>query len=174
MKTFPVASLLLAGLSMLVLSPVALAESAPHEAAAGPVAVSSPSSPTSLETATATKPEPLTLVPSTTPLEAVEPATSPVAPAAFSTSGVGSGLGTIILESDTWDSICKVEIVKGMNAPDRGARSSYNNVKKGRTFSASNRICYRRSGRPRDCGSSMTSWTCCSHLISGSDTCSLN
>lgn len=104
-----------------------------------------------------------------------EPAESSAATIAVpSSTAAPAGRGTIILESDTWDSICKVEIVKGMNAPNRGPRSSYSNVKKGRTFSASDRICYRRSGRPRDCGSSMTQWTCCSHLISGSDTCSLS
>lgn len=108
----------------------------------------------------------------TAPSERTE--SSAITIAAPSSTSAPAGRGTIILESDTWDSICKVEIVKGMNAPNRGPRSSYSNVKKGRTFSASDRICYRRSGRPRDCGSSMTQWTCCSHLISGTDTCSLS
>jgi len=81
--------------------------------------------------------------------------------------------GTVILKSATWAKICKVEVVTGMNAPDKGSRSSYDNVSKGTITTAADKLCYRRSNDPSNCSSALGPWTCCSKLTSGSDTCSL-
>lgn len=82
--------------------------------------------------------------------------------------------GTVVLVSDTWENICKVEIKWGMNAPDSGPSQTFENVEKGRRWSKTDKICYRRSGQPSNCDSQMTAWTCCTHLISGTDECSLS
>lgn len=82
--------------------------------------------------------------------------------------------GNVKLVSDTWDNICKVEVMWGLNAPQEGRRQSFSNVQKGWSITKADRICYRRSGDPRNCSSQMTAWTCCSQLISGTDECSLS
>lgn len=81
--------------------------------------------------------------------------------------------GTVILKSSTWDRICKVEVITGMNAPEKGPRSSYDSVSKGTITTATDKLCYRRSREPGNCKSALNEWTCCSKLTSGSDTCSL-
>jgi hypothetical protein len=82
--------------------------------------------------------------------------------------------GTVVLHSDTWDNICKVEIKWGTNAPDSGPSQSFENVEKGWKVSKADRICYRRSGQPSNCNSQMTAWNCCTHNISGTYECSLS
>jgi hypothetical protein len=88
--------------------------------------------------------------------------------------GLPAKAGTVVLVSDTWDYICKVEVMWGMNAPQEGPSQTFSGVKKEWKFEKPDRICYRRSGDPRNCDSHLTSWTCCSHLISGKDECSLS
>ncbi len=87
---------------------------------------------------------------------------------------ISAKAGNVKLVSDTWDSICKVEVAWGMNAPQKGSSQSFSSVKKEWSITKADRICYRRPGDPRNCNSQLTAWTCCSHLISGTDKCSLN
>jgi hypothetical protein len=93
--------------------------------------------------------------------------------------GVGSitlpaAAGNVRLVSDTWDNICKVEIKWGMNAPQEGPGETFNNVPRDWSVTKADRICYRRSGDPAICSSQWTPWSCCTHLISGTDDCSLS
>lgn len=87
----------------------------------------------------------------------------------FTLISTNAHAGTIILKSDIWDNICKVEIKRGHN----GSVSTYSNVSRGQTFSASDRICYRRSGNPSQCNSGLTMWNCTTRNISGTETISL-
>lgn len=83
--------------------------------------------------------------------------------------------GNVRLVSETWDNICKVEVKWGMNAPQEGPGQIFTNVEKGTVVTTqADKLCYRRSGDPGNCNSQMTAWTCCTHLISGTDDCSLN
>ncbi len=81
--------------------------------------------------------------------------------------------GTVVVVSDVWDYICRVQITTGMNAPNTHI-TTYNNVKINQTFTGTDRLCYRRSGDPSNCNSGWTSWTCQSELGSGSYRFSLN
>lgn len=89
-------------------------------------------------------------------------------------SAMPANAGNVRLVSDTWDNICKVEVKWGMNAPERGNSQTFSDVQKGWELIKADRLCYRRSGDPGNCDSQMTLWTCCTHLISGTDDCSLN
>lgn len=89
-------------------------------------------------------------------------------------SAVSAEAGTVVLISDTWDNICKVEIKWGANAPNNDSSATFEHVEKGWKVSKPDRICYRRSGQPSNCSSEMTAWTCCTHNISGSYQCSLS
>ena len=75
--------------------------------------------------------------------------------------------GSVQLISDNWDYICKVQIVHGMNAPGAGGRSTYRDVNRGWSVTRQDRLCYRRSANPGDCGSGYNSWDCASQLTSG-------
>lgn len=81
--------------------------------------------------------------------------------------------GDVRLVSDTWDNICKVEVMWGTNAPERGSSETFTNVPKGWYITKSSRICYRRSGDPDNCSSSLTQWHCSSNPASGTDKFSL-
>ena len=81
--------------------------------------------------------------------------------------------GQVRLVSDTWGFICRVQVVAGMNAPDRGANRSYRNVEEGWSITERDRLCYRRSADPMRCDSGFTEWRCNSHTISGTDEFSL-
>jgi len=76
--------------------------------------------------------------------------------------------GTVKFVSNSWDNICKVQISKGNNAPN-GNIKTYTNVKKGASFSADFRMCYRRSANPNNCSSGYTGWTCSSNPGSATD-----
>lgn len=97
-----------------------------------------------------------------------------LATVALISSAVSAEAGTVVLVSDTWDNICKVEIKWGTNAPNTGPSETFEHVEKGWEVRKSDRICYRRSGQPSNCSSKMTAWTCCTHNISGTYQCSLS
>jgi hypothetical protein len=78
--------------------------------------------------------------------------------------------GNINLVSDTWDNICKVEVMTGLNAPGKGQVQPFSNVSKGWHIVGVDRICYRRSGNPTDCRSALSQWNCSSNPISGTAT----
>ena len=82
--------------------------------------------------------------------------------------------GSIRLISDTWDNICKVEVISGRNAPQEGQAEPFSNVNKSWEITRSDRICYRRSADPSDCSSGWTDWRCDTELLDQTDTFSLN
>ncbi len=93
---------------------------------------------------------------------------------AFSIVTIGEAFaGQVKLVSDTWDNICKVQVTGGMNAPNTSIRT-FRNVRRGWSATRTDKLCYRRSGRPRDCGSGYTNWHCASQMISGTYIYSLN
>jgi len=87
-----------------------------------------------------------------------------VAPAAFA--------GTVVLISDTWDNICRVEVTTGINAPNTSVQP-FSGVRPGRVTSGTDRLCYRRSNDPRNCSSGLTEWRCSAKLTSGTENFSL-
>ena len=80
--------------------------------------------------------------------------------------------GSVKLISDDWDSICKVQITSGFNAPDTSIET-FTNRKKGWSITRSDKLCYRRSGSPNNCGSGYTAWSCMSQTTSGTSSFSL-
>src|SRR4029078_2755604 len=82
--------------------------------------------------------------------------------------------GSIRLISDTWDYICKVEVKRGLNAPEQETAEPFSEVRKNWYTTADERICYRRSSNPTDCSSGFTEWRCDSHPTSGQEDFSLN
>jgi len=77
--------------------------------------------------------------------------------------------GTITLTSGTWDRICKVETMEGLNAPTNGTLGSSSNVSSGATVGRyTDKVCYRRDNSPPDCSSGLTNWRCYINLNSGS------
>jgi hypothetical protein len=81
--------------------------------------------------------------------------------------------GNVNLVSDTWGSICKVEVISGSNAPEQGSPEPFSNVQSGWSLLRADRICYRRSADPNDCNSGWTDWRCDSELLDETDTFSL-
>jgi len=76
--------------------------------------------------------------------------------------------GTVRLVSNTWDNVPRVEVMTGLDAPDRGQLSSYTNVRKGTVLvAADNRLCFRRSGDPSRPDSPLTEWRCADKGTSG-------
>jgi hypothetical protein len=88
-------------------------------------------------------------------------------------SSVAARAGSVNLVSDTWDNICTVEVMTGLNAPQGGQVTPFSNVTKGWHMLAEERICYRRSGNPTDCKSALSLWSCSSNPGSGTDEFSL-
>jgi hypothetical protein len=82
--------------------------------------------------------------------------------------------GSIRLISDTWDNICKVEVISGRNAPQEGQTEAFTNRSRNWEITRSDRLCYRRSANPSDCGSGWTDWRCDEELLDKVDTFSLN
>lgn len=78
--------------------------------------------------------------------------------------------GDIEIVSEYWDNICKVEIVSGKDAPEKGFKSKLTNVKKGFSVLRKDRACYRRSNDPDRCDSGLGNWTCENQFISGRST----
>jgi hypothetical protein len=66
--------------------------------------------------------------------------------------------GDVKLVSSTWDSVCRVEITWGPNAPDGTPIESYADVPKNWSITKPDRLCYRRPSTADNCDSGMTQW----------------
>ena len=75
--------------------------------------------------------------------------------------------GSVRLVNNYYNTICKVEVIKGINAPQTGSPESYSNVAKGVVTSAEGRLCFRRSADPANCASPLTEWRCADKGTSG-------
>lgn len=56
------------------------------------------------------------------------------------------------------DSVCRVEITWGPNAPDGTPVEFYSDVPKNWSITKPDRLCYRRALDPSNCESGMTQW----------------
>ena len=85
--------------------------------------------------------------------------------------------GDIKLVSGTWDSVCRVEITWGPNAPNGTPVESYSDVPRNWSITKPDRLCYRRASTPDNCDSGMTQWNtqwrCATETVSGSEEFSL-
>lgn len=66
--------------------------------------------------------------------------------------------GDVKLVSDTWDSVCRVEITSGPNAPDGTPLETYSDVPRNWSITKPDKLCYRRPSTPDNCDSGMTQW----------------
>ncbi len=66
--------------------------------------------------------------------------------------------GDVKLVSDTFDSVCGVEITWGANAPDGTPVESITDVPRNWSITKPDRLCYRRASSPANCDSGMTQW----------------
>ena len=66
--------------------------------------------------------------------------------------------GDVKLVSDTWDSVCMVEVTWGENAPEGTPLEQYPDVQRNWTITKPDRLCYRRPSTPDNCDSGMTQW----------------
>jgi hypothetical protein len=66
--------------------------------------------------------------------------------------------GEVKLVSDTWDSVCRVEITSGPDAPNDAPVEHYSDVPRNWSIIKPERLCYRRASTPDNCESGMTQW----------------
>ena len=66
--------------------------------------------------------------------------------------------GDVRLVSDNWDSVCRVEITWGANAPDGTPVEHYSDVPRNWSITKPDRLCYRRASTLDNCDSGMTQW----------------
>jgi hypothetical protein len=66
--------------------------------------------------------------------------------------------GDVKLVSGTWDSVCRVEISWGPNAPQGTPVEFHTDVPKNWSITKPDRLCYRRALDPGNCESGMTQW----------------
>ncbi len=77
----------------------------------------------------------------------------------FTLGSIASALaGDVKLVSDTWDSVCRVEITSGPDAPDGTPLETYSDVPKNWSITKPDKLCYRRPSTPDNCDSGMTQW----------------
>ena len=85
--------------------------------------------------------------------------------------------GDVKLVSGTWDSVCRVEITWGPNAPNGTPVESYFDVPRNWSITKPDRLCYRRPSTLDNCDSGMTQWNtpwrCATETVSGSEEFSL-
>lgn len=85
--------------------------------------------------------------------------------------------GDVKLVSGTWESVCRVEITWGPNAPNGTPVESYSDVPRNWSITKPDRLCYRRASTPDNCDSGMTQWNtqwrCATETVSGSEEFSL-
>ncbi|MEQ1883005.1 MAG: hypothetical protein ABL878_18790 [Burkholderiales bacterium] len=62
------------------------------------------------------------------------------------------------LVSDTWDSVCRVEITSGPDAPSGTPIENFTDVPRNWSLTRPGRLCYRRASTPDNCESGMTQW----------------
>jgi hypothetical protein len=66
--------------------------------------------------------------------------------------------GEVKLISDTWDSVCRVEITSGPDAPNGTPVEHFSDVSRNWSIARPGRLCYRRASTPDNCESGMTQW----------------
>jgi hypothetical protein len=66
--------------------------------------------------------------------------------------------GDIKLVSDTWDSVCRVDITWGPDAPNGTPVEHYSDVSRNWSITKPDKLCYRRASAPDNCESGMTQW----------------
>lgn len=66
--------------------------------------------------------------------------------------------GDVKLVSDTLDTVCRVEITWGPDAPNGTPVESYADVARNWSIIKPDRLCYRRPSTPDNCDSGMTQW----------------
>ena len=77
----------------------------------------------------------------------------------FTLGSIASALaGDVKLVSDTWDSVCRVEITSGPNAPEGTPLETYSDVPRNWSITKPDKLCYRRPSTPDNCDSGMTQW----------------
>lgn len=85
--------------------------------------------------------------------------------------------GDVKLVSDTWDSVCRVEITSGPDAPEGTPLETYSDVPRNWSITKPDKLCYRRPSTPDNCDSGMTQWktqwTCTTNAGSGIEELSL-
>lgn len=91
------------------------------------------------------------------------PKVSPLLPATltclFTLCSLASAIaGDVKLVSDQWDSVCRVEITWGPDAPDGAPVEQHLDVPRNWSVTKPERLCYRRASTPDNCDSGMTQW----------------
>ena len=66
--------------------------------------------------------------------------------------------GDVTLVSDTLDSVCRVEITWGPDAPNGTPVEFHTDVPRNWSITKPGRLCYRRASAPDNCDSGMTQW----------------
>jgi hypothetical protein len=66
--------------------------------------------------------------------------------------------GDVKLVSDSWDSVCRVEITWGPDAPKGTPVEFHTDVPRTWSITKPDRLCYRRASTPDNCDSGMTQW----------------
>jgi len=66
--------------------------------------------------------------------------------------------GDVKLVSDALDSVCRVEITWGPDAPNGTPVEFYTDVPRNWSITKPDRLCYRRASTPDNCDSGMTQW----------------
>ena len=79
--------------------------------------------------------------------------------------------GNIVLISDNWDYIYKLQYKTGMNAPEKGKMRTIRDVPEGARISGMDRICYRRKIRE---GDAMSGWRCRTNTLDRPETGSID
>jgi hypothetical protein len=76
----------------------------------------------------------------------------------------------VVLRSDTFLKVCKIEVAKGARADGAGNGIVFSGaVEKGWSYQTHDRdfLCYRRSSDPADCWSPLTSYRCMTWTADG-------
>jgi hypothetical protein len=80
--------------------------------------------------------------------------------------------GNVHLSSNTWDFICHVDTIGGLDAPQFGSTRSFSNVARGQDLGTyTDKVCYRRSNDASQCNSGISAWNCCQQLVTGTYEC---
>lgn len=66
--------------------------------------------------------------------------------------------GNVRLVSDTLDTVCRVEVAWGSDAPNGAQVEFHVDVPKGWSITKPEKLCYRRASTPDNCESGMTQW----------------
>ncbi len=66
--------------------------------------------------------------------------------------------GDVKLVSDTWDSVCRVEVAWGPDAPGGDQVEFFYEVQRDWSITKADKLCYRRASTPDNCDSGMTQW----------------